>query len=652
MSSRSALTRSLPDKPSLSQLRKQAKELLKAYRDGDRAAVTEVERFERKPEPAQFALADAQRVLARAYGFASWTKLKQHVEGINLAAFWAAVEAGDVVAVRKLAKARPELVNAQGAGRFTRDYQADRAAAQRGGESIALHIAVLRSDAKMTRILMELGADARSGIWPHRDATTAYAIAKDRGYTEIVAIIQQEEERRRRELSKRGATISSKTDEILEAIAMDRCDEAIQMLESDLSLVGACNNGGTTPLHFAAWKHNPEMVAWLLGHGAPVDSRAPFAVEPKIPPGTPLDYAAMVAGWSAHGRHYTFMETSDKPPEVFHETVRILRLKGAELTPRAAVAIGDHEAVVQTHREGRLKNDIHCLRGGLLSIAVRVNRIEMVALLLELGLDPDEAILGDDGNRMSWGMPLWFAALCGRHEIAELLLARGADVNSIVFASGDPLGNAYATQDERMQSLLLKHGAHITVEQTPDRETAQAILAGALKAHSLNVVDPTLTDLAEQMLWASGPHDPEIVRMCLPHMKRPPDDPWWNYVLIHAALPDSFQLILNHGVDPDVSGDGGFTLLHHLATDYANEKYRLTRATMLLDAGASLAKRDPLLKSTPLGWACRWGRRELVELYLARGADPLEPDAEPWATPLAWAIKGGHSEIVELLSTG
>ena len=109
------------------------------------------------------------------------------------------------------------------------------------------------------------------------------------------------------------------------------------------------------------------------------------------------------------------------------------------------------------------------------------------------------------------------------------------------------------------------------------------------------------------------------------------------------------QLVLNHGVDPDVTGVGGHTTLHHLATNTAGDEHRLTRATLLLDAGASLSKRDQLLKSTPLGWACRWGRIELVKLYLSRGASAVEGDAEPWATPLAWATKGGHRDIIELL---
>lgn len=137
--------------------------------------------------------------------------------------------------------------------------------------------------------------------------------------------------------------------------------------------------------------------------------------------------------------------------------------------------------------------------------------------------------------------------------------------------------------------------------------------------------------------------------MCLPYMKRKLDDPWWNYVLLHAKSPGGFKLILDHGVDPDVVSDGGYTILHHLASDYCGDENRVTRATILLEAGASLKRRDPILKSTPLGWACRWGRIDLVRLYLLRGANRIEPDAELWATPLAWAKKGGHDEIVKLL---
>jgi ankyrin repeat protein len=635
-----APTRSLPTKPSLPQLRKQAKELRKAYRAGNAAAIAEVERFERKPHPATFTLTDAQRVLARAYGFSSWPALRNHVDGVNFAALLAAAEAGDVAAVRQLAAARPDLLN-------------PRLAEFRDS---ALHRAVLRRHEELTRVLMQLGANARVGRWPHGDATSAYAIAVDRAYSEIVATIEREEDNRRVRLSHGATPTSAAVDALRQAVAEGRTAEAIALMEADPALIGACDVYGVTPLHLAAWKHDPALVGWLLDHGA-----APGALALRDSPvrrhewpvesgKTPLDFAAIVAGRAPEGRDslFYFMENARVDPARFHETARLLLQKGAELTPRAAVALGDRAAVLRLHREGRLPNEIHLFRGGLLAIAVRVNRLDLVATLLDLGFDPDESVVVTDDGGRSRGMPLWFASQCGRHDIAELLLARGADVNAIVWACADALGRA---EDEQMKALLLKQGACLTVEQLPDgeqgRETAKAILAGTLPASSLNVENPTRTDLAEQMLWAAG--DAEIVRLCLAHVTRPRDDPWWNYVLIHAGEPDKLKLILDHGVDPDVVGDGGFTMLHHLATDYGGAKHRMTRATLLLEKGASLSKRDSLLQSTPLGWACRWGQGDLARLYLARGADPVEADAEPWATPLAWATKGGHREIVELL---
>jgi ankyrin repeat protein len=95
----------------------------------------------------------------------------------------------------------------------------------------------------------------------------------------------------------------------------------------------------------------------------------------------------------------------------------------------------------------------------------------------------------------------------------------------------------------------------------------------------------------------------------------------------------------------------GLTILHSVAgsREHVTAGERVAFATMLLEAGARLDVRDHVLNSTPLAWACRWGRVELVTLYLERGADPVEGDAEAWATPLAWAKKKGHGEIEERL---
>ena len=75
--------REWPHWPNFKQLRHQAKELLKSWRAGDADALAEVQRHEQTADPATFALHDAQRVLARSYGFTSWRKLKSYVETIG-----------------------------------------------------------------------------------------------------------------------------------------------------------------------------------------------------------------------------------------------------------------------------------------------------------------------------------------------------------------------------------------------------------------------------------------------------------------------------------------------------------------------------------------------------------------------------------------
>jgi hypothetical protein len=161
-----APTRRLPQNPNLEQLRKQAKDLLEQYRAEDPAAAAEIQKFEYSPDPSTFALHDAQRVLARAYGFESWPKLKAFVDGVTIARFGEAARSGDLQQVRTMLAARPELAGLDMA---------------ENDEHRALHYAVLRRDISMVRLLMQAGADARKGIWPHRDATTAHALARERG---------------------------------------------------------------------------------------------------------------------------------------------------------------------------------------------------------------------------------------------------------------------------------------------------------------------------------------------------------------------------------------------------------------------------------------------------------------------------------------
>src|SRR6476469_4752293 len=100
-------TRAFRAHTDLDQLKRQAKELLEAFRAGDAAAVTEVSAHYRGANAPTFALHDAQLVLARAYGFASWPRLKAYVDGVNAGHLAEAVRGGDVERVRAMLRARP-----------------------------------------------------------------------------------------------------------------------------------------------------------------------------------------------------------------------------------------------------------------------------------------------------------------------------------------------------------------------------------------------------------------------------------------------------------------------------------------------------------------------------------------------------------------
>ena len=77
-------TSRLPARPSLEQLRKQAKELLRQFQAGDVATIQRFRavdsRFGDVASSEAVALAHAQFVLAREYGFESWVALVHHVQ--------------------------------------------------------------------------------------------------------------------------------------------------------------------------------------------------------------------------------------------------------------------------------------------------------------------------------------------------------------------------------------------------------------------------------------------------------------------------------------------------------------------------------------------------------------------------------------------
>jgi ankyrin repeat protein len=629
-------TRSLRERPDLDQLRRQAKELHAAFLAGTVEAVAEVNAHFRAADAATFALHDAQLVLARSYGFDSWPKLKAYVDGVSVRRLADAVRAGDIPQVRAMLQTRPELVNREMA---------------ENDEHRALHFAVVARAPEMVRLLMEHGADARRGIYPHRDATGPLTIATERWYAEIVAIIEEQEQRRRETKTGSDAPVTAAQDELNEAIVRGEEARAVAILEREPTLTNACDRRGWAPLHMAAAVLNERLVAWLLNHGADVNRSGPADR-------TPLDLA--------DGRGWRKAGGLEKYPAV----ARVLRERGAELTARSAVALGEADWLRARHAAGALVNPISG-PGGLLSVAVRHDRREILALLLDLGFDPDERTrLGDlEEVVYSWGMPLHHCAGLGKHAMAEMLLERGADPNGQVYASGSVTYSALAAGDAAMVKLLERYGGFAdaaTVGHLRLTEQARQMLAdedaGRLREGTYMSANGTL---AQELLWAGlRGGDPEIVRMALARVDWPRDHPDWFGKLWsplpgykprteadHALYLECFRQVLER-CDPNVRHPRfGRTVLHDVAAsdEAVSPEEAVAFATMLLDAGARVDERDDLLRSTPLGWACRWGRMELVKLLIERGADPVEANAEPWATPRAWAERMRRDDVLALL---
>jgi len=629
-------TRKLPAHPDLAQLKRQARELLKAFLAGEASAAADVHRFHKGADRSTFKLHDALLVLARSYGYDSWPKLKAHLDGVIVGRLASAARANDLAGVRAILRVRPELINIVEA--WNHEYT-------------ALHYAVVGRLPDMVRLLMECGADPHAGISPHNDATSALTIARERGYDEIVGVIVEVEKRR----DPGRPAVSDVPLALQHALRARHEDRAIALLESHPDLVHfQVPVSRRTLLHVASGRLLPRTVAWLLEHGSDVNA-------PAADGSTPLDVVGLACDMAERAA-------------LMAAVVHLLRGWGAELTPRSAVILGDEEFLQARLAEGGLAapRDEH---GWLLRLAVDCDRPEMLTLLLDAGFDPDARVRveGVDEVAFTWGMPLYQCVRRGQHAMAEMLLDRGADPNGQVYASGTPLSEAYGQRDDRMIALLERHGGKSNPAMAGfyrRRDLAEKLL---IEHGEVELPDDGFGSgsVASQLVGgAARGGDPEILRMGLERVDWPIGDPrwygalnkpleFWNHWVGPWCHPEwdrttyltCFKMLLERCGPPTAQLRFGATILHEVVTmgEHVTVEERAAFATAALDAGARLDQRDDLLKSTPLGWACRWGREELVRVFLKRGADPVEADAEPWAAPLAWAAKKGHESIVALL---
>ena len=263
---------------------------------------------------------------------------------------------------------------------------------------------------------------------------------------------------------------------------------------------------------------------------------------------------------------------------------------------------------------------------------------------------------------------LHYAVKGGRESMVRLLLDAGANPLAEGW-SGRPLGDDTPLARARDRELpaivsLLERAAATPLAPMPERRETPPDARGQLElemsgyghhgdtAGALAMLDRH-PDLAYAGLYEAVHHGHTQLARILLERGADPTRPWrwacWFTPLMHSLrYPrpnyEMASMLMAHGVTANNANGMGMTTLHilvSLATTGA--------AAWLLDRGADPTLRDHEFDSTPLAWAARCGREDMVKLLLSRGVPPVLPDDEPWARPAAWARRRGHTHILALL---
>jgi ankyrin repeat protein len=296
------MSRELPPKPNLENLKKQAKDLLQAFQEGDATRAEPLRLLYLSATKDGPRLADAQHALAREYGFASWPKLKEHVESLTLARkpaekLSAAVRASDAAEVARVLESHPdlkELINGP--------------MANVDAGVTPLLAAVQRADRETIDVLLRAGADinARSHWWSGGRSVL------DECAPEVAEFLME-----------RGASLDAHA-----AARLRMLEKLRELLEADPAAVSRRGANGQLPLHFAS---TVPIAEYLLERGAEINA---LDMQHES---TPAQHMLRVT----QARHY---------PKDRQDIARYLVTRGCKTDILMAAALGDLE-LVRRHLE-------------------------------------------------------------------------------------------------------------------------------------------------------------------------------------------------------------------------------------------------------------------------------------------------------------
>ena len=509
--------RPLPDSPDLDQLRRQAKDLLRTARAGDR---TTLERFRILPSLARtsdddlarvsLALHDAQSVIAREHGFPSWNALRERVEELTLGADQAArefVEAatdGRSSRAERLRALHPQITGASlhtglvlgdATSVVARLAQRPSLAREPGGPrgweplhyvchtSLGQTSAAAEGLVAIARHLLELGADANLRFpWLHHGVRRpvlwgAVCVTRVLPLAELLL-----------------ASGADPNDGVTLPIAASGGDlVSLELLHAYGANVNQpwASDGASTLYAILNWATTPTGVHWLLEHDADPDPVLAANGE------TPLHViarrwdAALAEQLVRRGADASRRRVDGRTPYAVAElngnraVADLLRSRGAsdELQPVdllvGACSRGDRassEAMLAARPTAR--DEITAEHYVVLHRAAEQGDLVALVLLLDCGFDPNR---GDDEIGKT---ALHSAAMAGRPDVVRLLLARGASPHvrdrefhgqPLVWAAEGSRSHGERARDyAEVGRLLLDAGSPVDWE--PGDEPSESIL--------------------------------------------------------------------------------------------------------------------------------------------------------------------------------